>query len=253
VLVLGSCLLFLLGLALVPGVRDGIALVGELLAAGNLPALREYLRSFGLWAPVASVVLMQLQALVAPLPSFPLMYANGLLFGALWGGVLSWTSLFVSAVLCFGLARGFGRPLVARLVSPAALASTDRWVTRVGPFAVFLARLFPLTAFDLLSYAAGLTRMRLGPFCVATGLGMAPAIFLTSAAADLGLDRGWPLAAALLGLAVVGGGAILLRPSIVQRFGPPVEPALSRGRRTRPAAGGERAATGGPGTSPPAG
>ena len=33
------------------------------------------------------------------------MYANGLLFGTWWGGLLSWASILLSALLCFGLGR----------------------------------------------------------------------------------------------------------------------------------------------------
>ncbi|HSF03472.1 MAG TPA: VTT domain-containing protein, partial [Solirubrobacterales bacterium] len=91
-----------------------------------------------------------------------------------------------SAALCFSLARRFGRPLVERVVSPAALRRADMVFLRHGAFAVLLGRLLQLTAFDLLSYAAGLTPMRLGPFLVATAIGMTPATFLMAAAGDLG-------------------------------------------------------------------
>jgi uncharacterized membrane protein YdjX (TVP38/TMEM64 family) len=212
-------------LSTVPGVRRGAGQMVALLAAGNLPTLRDYLRSFGLWAPLVSVLLMQVQALLAPLPSFPLTYANGLLFGTIRGGLLSWGSVLLSAILCFSLARAFGRPLVERVVSPAALGWVDRWIGRVGPLAVFLARLIPLTSFDALSYAAGLTPMRLWPFCVATGLGVAPGIFLTAAAADLGLDAPWALVGGLLGIAILAGGAALCRPALAR--------ALSGSRQTR--------------------
>jgi uncharacterized membrane protein YdjX (TVP38/TMEM64 family) len=161
---------------------------------------------------------MQLQAVIAPLPSFPLMYANGLLFGTLWGGMLSWTSILLSAALCFGLARWLGRPLVERVVRPGVLAWADRLVTRYGPFAVCLGRLIPITAFDALSYAAGLTPMRLRPFLVATGLGMAPSIFLTAAAGDLGLDSAWALAGGLLAIGALGVTFGLARGRLAHRL-----------------------------------
>ena len=138
--------------------------IGRLLVAGDRSGVRDHLRAFGPWAPVVSAALILGQAVVAPLPSFPLIYANGLLFGTLWGGLLSWASVLASAALCFGLARLGGRPLVERVASPAALRRTDALFERYGVFAVLLARLMPVTAFDLLSYAAGLTRMRLVPF-----------------------------------------------------------------------------------------
>ncbi len=208
-------------LALPAGVRAGVGHALGLVVAGDLGALREYLRGFGVWAPLVSAALIQLQALIAPLPSFPLMYANGLLFGTWWGGLLSWTSILVSAVLCFGLARLFGRPLVERILSPAALAWADRHLVRFGPFAILVGRLIPLSSFDLLSYAAGLTPMRLLPFCLATGLGMTPAIFLTAAAADVGWRSPWALVGGLVGIAALAGLAVLLRPVVARRLATP--------------------------------
>ncbi len=208
-------------LALPAGARAGVGHALDLLTAGDLGALREYLRGFGVWAPLVSAALTQLQAVIAPLPSFPLMYANGLLYGTWWGGLLSWASILVSAALCFGLARLVGRPLVERFVSPAALAWADRHLVQFGPFAIFIARLIPLTSFDLLSYAAGLTPMRLLPFCLATGLGMAPAIFLTAAAADVGWRSPWALVGSLAGIAGLAGLAALLRPVVARRLRTP--------------------------------
>jgi uncharacterized membrane protein YdjX (TVP38/TMEM64 family) len=236
----------------VPEVRGAMGHVVSLLGAGDLEGLRAYLRGFGLWAPLVSVGLIQLQALVAPLPSFPLMYANGLLFGTWWGGLLSWSGILLSAMLCFGLGRLFGRPLVERIVSPGALAWADRHVADYGAFAIFLARLIPLTSFDLLSYAAGLTPLRLGPFVLATGLGMAPAIFLTAAAADAGWRSPWALAGGTLVIAALAGAAALLRPRVARRLAAAAPPGrtVSRGARsTPPAAGAGTAASGGPSIS----
>jgi uncharacterized membrane protein YdjX (TVP38/TMEM64 family) len=100
-------------------------------------------------------------------------------------------------------------------VSTCALEWADRSVLRFGPYAIFFARLIPLTAFDLLSYAAGLTPMRLLPFSLATGLRMAPAIFLSAAAGDAGIRSPWALVAGLLGIAVLAGAAALCRPLLL--------------------------------------
>src|SRR5690349_16714143 len=66
--------------------------VGEAMSAlgtGDASAVREYLRSYGVWAPIASLVLMILQALAAPVPGFLIVFANGLMYGVFWGGLLS--------------------------------------------------------------------------------------------------------------------------------------------------------------------
>jgi uncharacterized membrane protein YdjX (TVP38/TMEM64 family) len=198
----------------------GLAHLARLLAAGDAAALRDHLRGLGPWAPLASFAFVQLQAIVAPLPSFPLVYANGLLYGTLWGGLLSWASVLTSALLCFGLARLAGRPLVERVVSPAALRRTAVLFERYGVLAVFLGRLLPLTAFDLLSYAAGLTPMRLGPFTVATALGMTPAVFAMAAAGDLGRTSPRGLLGGLVALGVLASGAALLAQRVRGRLAP---------------------------------
>ena len=60
------------------------------------------------------------------------------------------------------------------------LESADRWFARWGVYAVFAGRLLPGVAFDAISYAAGLTRMRFRSFIAATALGIFPQTFLYS-------------------------------------------------------------------------
>jgi uncharacterized membrane protein YdjX (TVP38/TMEM64 family) len=66
------------------------------------------------------------------------------------------------------------------LVGKTGLESADRWFARWGVYAVFAGRLLPGVAFDAISYAAGLTRMRFRSFIAATTLGILPQTFLYS-------------------------------------------------------------------------
>ena len=151
-----------------------------ILGRGDIGGLGEYIVSFGVWAPVASVSLMVLQALAAPIPSFLITFANGLAFGVFWGWVLSLFGHVLAAAVCFGISRSLGRVPVEVLVGRAGLESADRWFERWGMYAVFAGRLVPGIAFDAISYAAGLTRMRFGPFIFATTLGIFPQTLLYS-------------------------------------------------------------------------
>src|SRR5918993_1161713 len=151
-----------------------------ILGRGDIAGLRDYILSFGLWAPVASCFLMVLQALVAPVPSFLITFANGLAFGVFWGWMLSLFGHVLAAAVCFGVSRALGRGPVEVLVGKTGLESADRWFERWGTYAVFAGRLLPGVAFDAISYAAGLTRMRFGGFVLATTLGIIPQTFLYS-------------------------------------------------------------------------
>ncbi len=165
---------------LVDGFRAETNRALGILGRGDVAGLRDYIVSFGLWAPVASCFLMVLQALAAPVPSFLITFANGLAFGVFWGWMLSLFGHVLAAAVCFGVSRALGRTPVEVLVGRTGLESADRWFERWGTYAVFAGRLVPGVAFDAISYAAGLTRMRFGGFMLATTLGILPQTFLYS-------------------------------------------------------------------------
>ncbi|SFE89272.1 TVP38/TMEM64 family protein [Alteribacillus iranensis] len=150
------------------------------LMEADVEAFRDYLLSFGPLAAVVSGLLMIFQSVAAPLPAFVITFANGLLFGWFWGAVLSWTSAMAGAVLCFFIAKFFGRPLVEKMVSKRALNWWDRFFEKYGKHSVFIARLVPIVSFDLVSYASGVTAIKFSHFFWATGLGQLPATLLYS-------------------------------------------------------------------------
>ncbi len=108
-LVLSVPVAFGLAYLLSAGFRSEVHRAAELLGQGNVSGLKDYILSFGLWAPVISALLMVLQALAAPLPAFVLTFANGLAFGTFWGGLLSLISASLAAGLSFGISRALGR------------------------------------------------------------------------------------------------------------------------------------------------
>jgi uncharacterized membrane protein YdjX (TVP38/TMEM64 family) len=165
---------------LVDGFRAETNRALGILGRGDVAGLRDYIVSFGFWAPVVSCFLMVLQALAAPVPSFLITFANGLAFGVFWGWMLSLFGHVLAAAVCFGVSRALGRAPVEVLVGRTGLESADRWFERWGTYAVFAGRLVPGVAFDAISYAAGLTRMRFGGFMLATTLGILPQTFLYS-------------------------------------------------------------------------
>jgi hypothetical protein len=61
----------------------------SVLSDGDLESVRDYIRSFGVWAPAVSLLLMVFQAVAAPIPSFVVVFANGLAFGIAWGWAIS--------------------------------------------------------------------------------------------------------------------------------------------------------------------
>lgn len=146
----------------------------------DIDSIKEYILSFGIWAPIVSFLLMIFQAVAAPLPAFLITFSNAALFGWIKGALLSWSSAMAGAVLCFYIAKFLGRDVVERLTSKFALKSVDDFFERYGNYAVLIARLLPFISFDIVSYAAGLTSMSFWSFFWATGVGQLPATLIYS-------------------------------------------------------------------------
>ena len=181
ILLVAAAVFLLLFFAVLP-FHDWLASIFDLFS--DPQAMREYIAAYGHLAPVISALLMIFQSVAAPLPAFLITFANGLLFGVWWGAALSWSSAMLGAALCFFIARYFGRPVVVKLVSEPALASSDRFFDRYGKHAVLIARLVPIISFDVISYGSGLTRMGFLGFWLATGIGQLPATILYSYLGD---------------------------------------------------------------------
>lgn len=198
-----------------PGLRAETAAAASVLLSGDVDAAREYLLSYGPWAPVISSLLILAQALVSPLPAFMIVFANGLAFGTFWGGLLSAVATTVASGVCFLLARVVGRRPVELMVGRGPLEGADNWFARRGGRAVLAARLVPFMSVDLISFAAGLTGMRLRPFLGATFVGILPSTYLYS---YLG-ERASRYALALLGANVVLTGCVAAAAALHRRRG----------------------------------
>lgn len=172
-------------LFLIPTSRDYFFALVDLFQSLDIEKIKVYILSFGLLAPLVSFGLMVFQAIIAPLPAFLITFANAALFGWVYGAALSWFSAMVGSVLCFYIARFLGREVVEKLTSKMALESVDAFFEKHGIYAILIARLLPFISFDVVSYAAGLTRMRLGSFLVATGIGQLPATLIYSYAGEM--------------------------------------------------------------------
>jgi uncharacterized membrane protein YdjX (TVP38/TMEM64 family) len=85
----------------------------SLFSTNSIDRLASFVRSFGWWGPLISIGLMILQAVAAPLPSFLLAAANGIVFGIFWGSVISWVGgmagLSQIRIMAFLIATGIGQ------------------------------------------------------------------------------------------------------------------------------------------------
>ena len=139
--------------------------------------IERVIRSWGVWGVLGSIGLMVLHSVV-PFPAEIIAIANGMVYGPFWGVIITWTGAMLGAFLAFGLARTLGRPFVERMVARRDWRSIDDWAAAEGGRIVLLARFFPVIAFNLINYAAGISRISWWTFAWATGIGILPLTIL---------------------------------------------------------------------------
>ena len=163
----------------------------------------------GLWGPVVIVTLMTVAVVASPIPSAPIALAAGAAYGHLWGTVQVVIGAELGALIAFGLARVLGHDVLRRVFGDrvdAGLLGSQTALTAT----VFASRLMPFVSFDMISYAAGLSRLQAWRFALATLAGIVPASFLLAhfggeaVSGDLGRAT-W----AVLGLGLVTGLPLL--------------------------------------------
>ena len=177
----------------------------------SVRAIEDAIRSWGAWGVLASMGLMILHSFV-PFPAEFLALANGMVYGPIWGTVVTWTGAMLGAYLAFGLSRALGRPFVEVMISKKNWHVMDEWTAARGGRLILISRFIPVIAFNLINYAAGLTRISWWSFSWATGVGILPMTVLMVVMGDRIEDLNWMIWILLL----LGGLALwfVLRPKL---------------------------------------
>lgn len=148
-------------------------------------AARAYVRGFGVWAPLALIVLQALQVVLAPIPGQVLAAVAGYLFGPWWGTLYNVIGIGTGSTAAFWLSRRFGRAYVERMVAEDALATFDGFVEQRGLLSLFVLFLIPGLPDDAICFVGGLTPIPLRKLVVVAVVGRAPAFFLANVVGDL--------------------------------------------------------------------
>lgn len=182
--------------------------------------LLSWIEASGIWGPVVVVLVMALAIVVSPLPSAPIALAAGAAYGHWFGTALVILGAELGALAAFLMARWLGRPIIERYLGQSlgtGLLGSQNMLT----FLVFASRLLPFLSFDLISYAAGFSKLHLWRFALATLAGIVPASFFLAHMGSVAMNGDartmlWTIA--VLGL--FSGGSLLFAILRKQRSAP---------------------------------
>lgn len=190
---------------LVPPVRELADRSYAVVAGGDRAELEALVRRLGPWGPAMMLGLLLLQTVVTVIPAALTVLVSVLVFGPVGGAAIAWVGLVLASLLGYWMGWALGPVTVERLVGRATMARVRRVVGRYGGWAVLAARVSLTIPSDALSIVAGVARAPLGPFVLATAVGVIPGIALVAVVGS-DLRRLWPVllgasAASLLGFA----------------------------------------------------
>jgi uncharacterized membrane protein YdjX (TVP38/TMEM64 family) len=155
--------------------RAGIDQAFAVVMTGDQIQIRDYILSYGAWAPIVSILIMIGQVIIVGIPATIVLFANGVAFGITGGAAVNIIGRMLGAIVAFGIARMLGKGAVEKLVGKIADAEKfEAWMERWGGWAVFATRAIPGMPSDLLSYVAGFTKVSWKTYLVATLFGFLP-------------------------------------------------------------------------------
>lgn len=119
---------------------------------------------------------MAIAILFSPLPSAPIAIAAGAAYGHYWGALYILIGSLCGATGAFFIARYLAFDFVQKIAKNHLPEKVFHSQNTLMGF-VLITRLMPFLSFDIISYAAGLTKLMFWRFLLATFLGILPASF----------------------------------------------------------------------------
>lgn len=142
----------------------------------SVSLLKEYIKSYGMVAPIVYIVMFTF----VPLTLFPdsiLAISGGMVFGMIWGTLYTIIGALFGAVLSFYISRILGRSVVSKIVKNKG-RYFEEGVEKKGFILILILRLIPLIPFDVISYLAGLSKIKFKDFILGTAIGIIPGILI---------------------------------------------------------------------------
>ena len=143
----------------------------------NKDELLILVKELGLIGPVAIICLIAIAIIITPVPSAPIALVSGALYGHTFGTIYVVIGALSGALLAFMISRKLGYDYINRKLHhrmPVKIVGSQNTLMMI----VFVTRLAPFISFDVISYAAGLTKLTVGRFIFATLMGIIPISFI---------------------------------------------------------------------------
>jgi len=143
--------------------------------------LKEYIASCGVFGPIVYMTMFS----VIPAGSV-IAIAGGMAFGLYLGTLYTIIGAVIGATVAFYISRLLGRGVVEKIVK-GKMRKVEDGIEKGGFLLILILRLIPIIPFNVISYGAGLTRVKYIDYMLATMFGIIPGVLVFT---NLG-DKAW--------------------------------------------------------------
>lgn len=183
---------------------------------GGADALREWLVSHTWTGRLVFLLITVVQIVIAFIPGEPLEMMAGFAFGAFEGTLLCVAGIALGSALVYALVKTLGMRIIRVFFDPAKIRGLPFWQnTQRLELIAFLLFLIPGTPKDMMTYAIGLTPMKLHRWLLITSTARLPSVLMSTLCADAVAEGDYRLAVIMLALSALMAlaGVLLYRRS----------------------------------------
>lgn len=161
----------------IPSFHDFIKEAFKVLTSDDQQQISKWVAQFGAGGPLVLILIMIVQMFLFVVPNVLVMMAAIVMYGPVWGAIISFLGVFCSSSIGYFIGNYFGPKTVDKLMSPSAREKTSDFIRHYGVAAIAITRIASLSN-DSLSIVAGLLKMKYRNYILATLVGITPLIFI---------------------------------------------------------------------------
>jgi len=136
-----------------------------------LDGIHQALRDRFVWSALLLALLFVVATLSPSFPEFMIIVMSGFVFGVVFGSIFAITCVSMAATANFSIARRSQRRIIEYIFDEHSVRELRWTASRISPAMVFFTWFLPSINFDLISYAAGMSRMKFRTFITLTVFG----------------------------------------------------------------------------------
>lgn len=159
--------------------RENVQTMIELIVTGNVSGLINFIRDFGPYALLVSLLIVIFINSVAVLPNVFILAANGVIFGVVKGTFISWLGEVVGVTISFFLMRYVFRDYAhCMLARYKRMEKIDEFSGKRGFWIMLIARGIPYIPSGLITALGALSSISARDYILATMIGKLPSAFI---------------------------------------------------------------------------